>query len=74
MVGDGDPLDICVLAEKTVSHGDILVPAIVIGGLRMRRDTVTRGRLPQRLPQDRRVREKISGPCRELGQEDSTAR
>ena len=33
--GDGDPLDICVLTEKTVTHGDILVPAIPIGGLRM---------------------------------------
>jgi inorganic pyrophosphatase len=35
IVGDGDPLDVCVLAEKTVSHGDILVQAIVVGGLRM---------------------------------------
>lgn len=30
--GDGDPLDICVLTEKTISHGDILVNAIPIGG------------------------------------------
>jgi inorganic pyrophosphatase len=35
IVGDGDPMDICVLTEKTVSHGDILVRAIPIGGLRM---------------------------------------
>jgi inorganic pyrophosphatase len=35
LVGDGDPMDICVLTEKTVAHGDILVPAIPIGGLRM---------------------------------------
>jgi inorganic pyrophosphatase len=35
IIGDGDPLDICVLTEKTVTHGDILVPAVVIGGLRM---------------------------------------
>jgi len=35
IVGDGDPLDICVLTEKTISHGDILVQAIPIGGLRM---------------------------------------
>jgi inorganic pyrophosphatase len=36
IVGDGDPLDICVLAaEKAIPHGDILVPAIVVGGLRM---------------------------------------
>ena len=35
IVGDGDPLDVCVLTEKTISHGDILVQAIPIGGLRM---------------------------------------
>src|SRR5262245_22660996 len=35
LVGDGDPMDICVLSEKAVAHGDILVPAIPIGGLRM---------------------------------------
>lgn len=35
IVGDGDPLDICVLCERDISHGDILVPAIPIGGLRM---------------------------------------
>jgi inorganic pyrophosphatase len=35
IVGDGDPLDICVLAEKSISHGDILVQAIPIGGFRM---------------------------------------
>ncbi len=33
--GDDDPLDICVLTEKAVSHGDILLVAIPIGGLRM---------------------------------------
>jgi inorganic pyrophosphatase len=33
--GDGDPLDICVLTEKNISHGDILVRATPIGGLRM---------------------------------------
>ena len=35
IVGDGDPLDICVLTEKTFSHGDLLVKAAPIGGLRM---------------------------------------
>lgn len=35
LVGDGDPLDICVLTEKGISHGDILVEAVPIGGLRM---------------------------------------
>jgi inorganic pyrophosphatase len=33
--GDGDPLDICVLCERPVTHGDILLRAIPIGGLRM---------------------------------------
>jgi inorganic pyrophosphatase len=35
IVGDGDPLDICVLTEKAIPHGDILLQAIPIGGLRM---------------------------------------
>ncbi len=33
--GDGDPLDICVLTEKHISHGNVLLQAIPIGGLRM---------------------------------------
>jgi inorganic pyrophosphatase len=33
--GDGDPLDICVLSEKTFTHGDILLQAIPVGGLRL---------------------------------------
>ena len=33
--GDGDPMDICVLTEKTISHGDILLEAVPIGGLSM---------------------------------------
>jgi inorganic pyrophosphatase len=35
IVGDGDPIDVCVLTEKPLSHGDVLVRAIPIGGLRM---------------------------------------
>lgn len=35
IVGDGDPLDICILTEKDISHGNILVHAIPIGGFRM---------------------------------------
>ncbi len=35
IVGDGDPLDICVLTEKPITHGNILVRAMPIGGLRM---------------------------------------
>jgi len=33
--GDGDPLDICVLSERSVSHGDILLQAVPIGGFRL---------------------------------------
>ena len=33
--GDGVPLDICVLTEKDVTHGDIIVRARPIGGLRL---------------------------------------
>lgn len=35
IVGDDDPLDICILTEKTISHGDIMVQAHPIGGIRM---------------------------------------
>lgn len=33
--GDGDPIDICVLTEKTFTHGNFLLRAHPIGGLRM---------------------------------------
>ncbi|KAB2910029.1 MAG: inorganic pyrophosphatase [Ignavibacteriaceae bacterium] len=33
--GDGDPLDICVLAEKSLTMGGVILEAIPIGGLRM---------------------------------------
>lgn len=33
--GDCDPLDICVFTEREIPHGDILVEAKVIGGMRM---------------------------------------
>ncbi len=33
--GDGDPLDVCVLSEKAFSHGDFLLRAQPIGGLRV---------------------------------------
>jgi inorganic pyrophosphatase len=35
IVGDGDPMDVCILSERPISHGDILLRAIPIGGLRM---------------------------------------
>ncbi len=33
--GDGDPLDVCVLTEKDVAHGDVLARVIPIGGFKM---------------------------------------
>ncbi|MFO7977399.1 MAG: inorganic pyrophosphatase [Bacteroidales bacterium] len=35
IIGDNDPLDICILTEKSISHGDLLVEAIPIGGFRL---------------------------------------
>lgn len=35
IVGDGDPLDICVLTEKHISHANIFMRVRPIGGLRM---------------------------------------
>ncbi|MEM1325047.1 MAG: inorganic pyrophosphatase [Bacteroidota bacterium] len=35
IVGDDDPLDICVLTEREVTHGNVIVNAIPIGGFRM---------------------------------------
>lgn len=35
LIGDADPLDVCVLTENTIVHGDILVRAVPIGGFRL---------------------------------------
>jgi len=35
LTGDSDPMDILVLTEKEITHGDILVFGRPIGGLRM---------------------------------------
>lgn len=35
IIGDGDPIDICVLSERYITHGDIIVHAEPIGGFRM---------------------------------------
>lgn len=35
IIGDGDPLDICVLMDRPLVHGDLLLDAIIIGGFRM---------------------------------------
>ena len=33
--GDGDPLDICVISERPVTRGEVLLDARVVGGLQM---------------------------------------
>ncbi len=35
IIGDSDPVDICVLTERPITKSNILVPAVVIGGIRM---------------------------------------
>jgi inorganic pyrophosphatase len=35
VIGDGDPVDICVLTERPINHGSILLRARPIGGLRL---------------------------------------
>ena len=35
IVGDGDPLDICILTEKVIPRGDIFLKAHPIGGIRL---------------------------------------
>ncbi|MEG1554049.1 MAG: inorganic pyrophosphatase [Rikenellaceae bacterium] len=35
IIGDHDPVDICVLTEKVIPHGDIIVHCRPIGGFRM---------------------------------------
>ena len=35
MRGDGDPMDVCVLTEKSFAHGGFLMRARPVGGLRM---------------------------------------
>jgi len=33
--GDGDPLDICVLSQQRIERAEIVVPARVVGGVRL---------------------------------------
>ena len=35
LVGDEDPIDICVLTDRNIRHGDMMLEAIPIGGFRM---------------------------------------
>ena len=33
--GDGDPLDICVITERPINHGEVILRARVVGGIQM---------------------------------------
>ena len=33
--GDGDPLDICVISERPITHSEILLRARILGGLKI---------------------------------------
>jgi len=35
IIGDHDPIDICILTERPITSSNIIVPGIVIGGFRM---------------------------------------
>ncbi|MEM7095835.1 MAG: inorganic pyrophosphatase [Actinomycetota bacterium] len=34
-IGDGDPLDICVLSQQRIERAEVVVPARVVGGVRL---------------------------------------
>ncbi len=61
--GDGDPLDICVLTEKDVTHGDIIVQAVPIGGFRLLDQNEADDKIIAVLKND-----VIYGRCRELAE------
>lgn len=33
--GDGDPMDICVISERPINHSEVLLRAVVVGGLKI---------------------------------------
>lgn len=35
VIGDGDPLDICVITERNIPHGNLILDAVPVGGFRM---------------------------------------
>jgi inorganic pyrophosphatase len=35
IIGDKDPIDICVITERNIPHGNIILDAVPIGGFRM---------------------------------------
>jgi inorganic pyrophosphatase len=35
LTGDGDPVDVCVLTDRRIEHGNLLVECVPVGGFRM---------------------------------------
>jgi inorganic pyrophosphatase len=35
LAGDGDPIDVCVLTDRRIEHGNLILECIPIGGFRM---------------------------------------
>ncbi len=35
LIGDGDPLDVCILTQNVIAHGDLIVRSVPIGGFRL---------------------------------------
>jgi inorganic pyrophosphatase len=33
--GDGDPLDVCVISERPIARGEVIIPASVVGGIQL---------------------------------------
>jgi inorganic pyrophosphatase len=60
--GDGDPMDICVLSEKAFSHGDFLLQAVPVGGLRL----IDRGQADDKIVAVLKG-DAAYGHCREIG-------
>lgn len=60
--GDGDPMDICVLSEKAFSHGDFLLQAVPVGGLRL----IDRGQADDKIIAVLKG-DAAYGHCREIG-------
>jgi inorganic pyrophosphatase len=61
--GDGDPLDVCILSEKYFSHGDFLLQAIPVGGLRL----IDRGQADDKIVAVLKG-DASYGECREIGE------
>jgi inorganic pyrophosphatase len=60
--GDGDPMDVCILSEKHFSHGDFLLQAIPVGGLRL----IDRGQADDKIVAVLKG-DAAFGECREIG-------